>query len=85
MDVYLYYQNFPIPKPSRKKRRVTKLSILKYKMVRQIYANACAICLERNNLEVHHTKFKQMGGSRYRDDLENLVLLCGKHHKETHG
>ncbi len=35
---------------------------------------------KRPKLEVAHLKGKQMGGSKYRDVPENLMVLCKEHH-----
>lgn len=79
------YSQFPIPKPPRKKKRVTSLPRHTRERVKQRDANACVVCLERGNLQISHTKAKQMGGSRYRDGEENLELRCLRHHDEEHG
>lgn len=41
----------------------------------------CAIkgCVEHTYLEIHHIDF-----NRENNDVENLILLCGKHHKMAH-
>lgn len=42
---------------------------------------ACSLPLGRNNpLEMAHLHGKQMGGSRYRDVIENVAMLCKHHH-----
>jgi 5-methylcytosine-specific restriction endonuclease McrA len=35
--------------------------------------------------EIHHIKFKGMGGANVDDRHENLILLCIYCHKEAHG
>lgn len=35
---------------------------------------------KRPKLEVAHLKGKQMGGSKFRDVPENLIVLCKEHH-----
>ncbi len=34
-----------------------------------------------NPLEVAHLKGKQMGGSKYRNHIDNLAVLCKFHHQ----
>ncbi len=38
-------------------------------------------CTQTRHLHAHHVKFHQHGG---RTSLDNLVLLCGHHHREVH-
>lgn len=37
-------------------------------------------CGTRNRLEMAHLRGSGAGGSRYRDDLENVAMLCVPHH-----
>ena len=39
-----------------------------------------------HRLVVHHVSPKGMGGSKHRDPdrLDNLVVLCDRHHREVH-
>lgn len=37
-------------------------------------------CLSAHGLEMAHLQGVQMGGSRYRDTLENVAMLCTIHH-----
>lgn len=41
----------------------------------------CRCCGRRNNLHVHHVKFRSNGG----DDTQfNLLTLCNEHHEDIH-
>lgn len=44
------------------------------------YHNQCKVCGTKENLHIHH-KDKNWKNN----DLNNLVLLCKKHHWEVHG
>lgn len=41
----------------------------------------CRICFTRNNLHLHHVKYRSSGGS---DTPDNLITLCMEHHAEMH-
>ena len=41
----------------------------------------CEICGKSANA-IHHIKCKGMGGSKKRDNVENLMALCNEHHLE---
>ena len=39
----------------------------------------CEVCNQRAN-DVHHIEARGMGGSKLKDNIENLMALCRKHH-----
>jgi hypothetical protein len=41
----------------------------------------CEICGNRG-VDIHHIDCKGMGGSRLKDDIENIMALCREHHIE---
>lgn len=43
--------------------------------------NRCRICFTRNNLHLHHVKYRSGGGA---DTADNLITLCLEHHAEMH-
>ena len=49
------------------------------KEVLQKYSNRCAVCEVKEGLEIHH---KDLNPSN--NKIENLVVLCGLHHKKIH-
>ena len=45
----------------------------------------CEVCRgpgDFRGLAIHHKVMKSRGG---KDELDNLILLCGRHHSEVHG
>jgi len=54
----------------------------------QVYDRAqglCEICRgpgDFRGLAIHHKVLRSRGG---KDELSNLILLCGRHHSEAHG
>jgi len=45
----------------------------------------CEVCRgpgDFRGLAIHHKVLRSRGG---KDDLDNLILLCGRHHAEAHG
>lgn len=61
-------------------RRLTEAQC---KKVIELRAGICEIptCYETENLRVHHIKRFKQGGT---NDLNNLMVLCEKHHKQIH-
>lgn len=54
-----------------------------YELVMERARGRCEIpwcATKRPKLEVAHLKGKQMGGSKFRDVPENLIVLCKEHH-----
>ena len=54
-----------------------------YEAVMERAAGRCEIpscTINRPRLEVAHLHGKQMGGSKYRDVIDNLAALCQMHH-----
>jgi 5-methylcytosine-specific restriction endonuclease McrA len=43
----------------------------------------CEVC-GKKSVDVHHIKFKGMGGSKKLDYIENLVALCRECHEKCH-
>ena len=43
----------------------------------------CEVCLRRA-VDVHHIDIKGMGGSKFKDYIENLMGLCRDHHDDAH-
>ena len=41
----------------------------------------CEICGERA-VDIHHIEARGMGGSKGKDDIENIMAVCRKHHLE---
>jgi hypothetical protein len=41
---------------------------------------SCYVCHTTENLNLHHKTYKRIG----REWLADLILLCKKHHQETH-
>jgi len=47
--------------------------------------NLCEVCGgpgDFRGLAIHHRVMRARGG---KDQLDNLILLCGRHHSEAHG
>lgn len=44
------------------------------------YKNVCAVCGTDKKLNVHHITYENKG----KEKLEDLQILCERHHKETH-
>lgn len=48
----------------------------------------CEVCHslpDWRGMQIHHVSFKQMGGSKHKDTLDNLLALCAKCHSLKHG
>ncbi|MCK5261349.1 MAG: HNH endonuclease [Thermoplasmatales archaeon] len=45
------------------------------------HRHSCAICRKSSDIRIHHIVFKSEGG---KDEEENLIVLCGKHHDLAH-
>jgi hypothetical protein len=41
----------------------------------------CEVCGNRG-VDIHHIDCKGMGGSKLKDDIENIMALCREHHIE---
>jgi hypothetical protein len=41
----------------------------------------CEVCGSRA-VDIHHIECKGMGGSKLKDDIENIMALCREHHVE---
>lgn len=41
----------------------------------------CQRCGRKTNLQIHHKTYKNI----YKEQMEDLVTLCGKCHKKEHG
>jgi len=58
------------------------------KIRQQVYdraKNLCEVCRTRGDfrgLAIHHKVKRSQGGKH---ELNNLILLCGRHHAEAHG
>ena len=58
------------------------------KLRQQVYDRAgglCEVCRgpgDFRGLAIHHKVKRSQGG---KDELINLILLCGRHHAEAHG
>jgi len=46
-------------------------------------AALCEVC-KRRGVDIHHIEAKGMGGSKTKDYIENLMLLCRRCHQEAH-
>lgn len=44
---------------------------------------ACEVC-GRRAVDVHHIDIKGMGGSKLKDNIDNLIGLCRDHHNDAH-
>ena len=62
--------------------------VITKKLRRQVIERAgglCEVCRgpgDFRGLAIHHKVLRSRGG---KDDLDNLILLCGRHHSEAHG
>lgn len=45
----------------------------------------CECCREETVVDIHHIKARGMGGSKFRDDIENLIGLGRKCHDRAEG
>ncbi|MCD7725322.1 MAG: HNH endonuclease [Clostridiales bacterium] len=52
------------------------------KKIETVWKNQCAICGNKDFLEIHHLTPKASGGT---DDYDNLILLCACCHATIHG
>lgn len=41
----------------------------------------CEIC-DKKAVDIHHIDARGMGGSQFKDRIENLMALCREHHEE---
>jgi hypothetical protein len=41
----------------------------------------CEVCGAKS-VDIHHVEARSMGGSKLKDNIENLMALCRKHHEE---
>jgi hypothetical protein len=44
----------------------------------------CFMCGKWNAVDIHHVQPKQMGGSKCKDNIENLAALCRMCHDRCH-
>ncbi len=44
---------------------------------------ACEVC-DKRAVDVHHIDIKGMGGSKLKDNIENLIGLCRDCHNKAH-
>jgi 5-methylcytosine-specific restriction endonuclease McrA len=65
----------------KKLRGININSISKLKNINFIKGVECAICGNKNNLNIHHLKPKNMGGN---NNPENLITLCKSCHLFMH-
>lgn len=49
---------------------------------------SCEVCgvshIIPDGIDIHHIELKGMGGSKLRDNHENLIALCGECHRLAH-
>jgi len=55
--------------------------IIDKKLIKHLKDNPCNICGKPGPSDVHHLTTRGAGGN---DTLENLLVLCRKHHVEIH-
>jgi len=53
-----------------------------YRQVLERDSWRCQVCGARKNLQVHHLEFRSRSGN---DSEDNLITLCVKCHRRTHG
>ena len=46
----------------------------------KLHNGSCFVCSSKDKLQVHHKSYKRIG----KEKMGDLILLCGKCHKETH-
>lgn len=63
------------------KREAEKHRQMVYSLVRVRDRFRCRSCRTTHGVEVHHIKFRSLGGS---NTTENLALLCASCHAEVH-
>lgn len=78
-------------KCNKKKKRKNKVNYKTYILsdkwkkkvayIKLLRNNRCEVCGNKNNLQVHHLTYKNLG----KEKDEDLQLLCAKHHMEVHG
>lgn len=61
-------------------RRVNRADLRQAALERAGYRCEWRGCALPGSLELAHLKGVQSGGSRYRDDLDNVAILCQHHH-----
>ena len=72
-----YFNSKPKPTP-----KVTSEWTKSRKMVVKLDGGACRVCGTRDNLHVHHIRYRgQPGGT---DEVDNLITLCLEHHALVH-
>lgn len=50
------------------------------------YGEKCAVCGSRHALQVHHRVYRRAGRSvLWREQMADLQVLCGRHHRAAHG
>ena len=80
--------SIPVPKPSTARdKKATKLAKVKqWQRVQQVVkvrdGGRCRACGTREGVDVHHIKFRSLGGA---DDTKNCCLLCRLCHADIHG
>lgn len=63
--------------------RVKPLTKKQIKEIIELRAGICEIanCLNTEDLKCHHIKRRSLGGT---NDLNNILVVCGTHHKMLH-
>ena len=54
----------------------------KQEEILEIFNRKCVECTETQGLAVHHTNYRNLWREK---PYEDVVPLCGEHHKEAHG
>ena len=69
----------------KQRAKRVKLSPTEYKKLKLLVLKRdrwrCRACGNRNDLNVHHIKYRSNGGD---DTAANLITLCSKHHDLIH-
>jgi 5-methylcytosine-specific restriction endonuclease McrA len=52
-----------------------------YRLVSKRDQHRCRVCGTRHDVEIHHIRFRSVGG---KDATQNLACLCKVHHQEVH-
>ena len=77
---------FPKPQPSRDKREQAKQRLREWQQIRKAVlerdGRRCRVCNSRNGVEVHHIRFRSLGGGH---STANCAVLCQVHHADIHG
>lgn len=66
---------------ARRRRTSTEMSAQDKAVARLADGNKCRCCNSRNNLQVHHIKYRSEGGT---NDKENLITVCVECHGLVH-